>query len=304
MGQDSGFTNRHYFLIRRLHSLTGILPIGVFLVIHLITNSSLAWGKFALRGEGEGLSVSEGGVMYFQDEVIWINSQVPHLLLLEVTLWLSIGFHTVLGIYFATTGRGNTTRYAYMDNTRYTLQRWSGYLGMLFIVYHVATLRWGWTWLVPEGTRWSHHFSASTLAAALQGSPEGWTPAGLAVSLFYFAGITLLVFHFANGLWTAAITWGLTVTEKAQTRWGYVCLALGAGLMLAGWSALGGALLIDQDKALAVEKHMVLEQHGQEYLDKLLQDRATNQEPPADMLTSTHAGAGNDDTTTTENGHE
>lgn len=304
MGQDSGFTNRHYFLIRRLHSLTGILPIGVFLIIHLITNSSLAWGKFALRGEGEGLSVSEGGVMYFQDEVTWINFQVPHLLLLEVTLWLSIAFHTVLGFYFATTGRGNTTRYAYMDNTRYTLQRWSGYLGMLFIVYHVATLRWGWTWLVPEGTRWSHHFSASTLAAALQGSPEGWTPAGLAVSLFYFAGITLLVFHFANGLWTAAITWGLTVTEKAQTRWGYVCLALGAGLMLAGWSALGGALLIDQDKALAVEKHMVLEQHGQEFLDKLLQDRATNQEPPADMLTSTNAGAGNDDTTTTENGHE
>lgn len=284
--------NRHYFLLRRLHSLSGILPIGVFLVSHLITNSSLAWGRFGLRGQGDGLSVSEGGVMYFQDEVTWINFQIPHLIILEVTLWISIAFHTVLGFYFAKTGRSNTTRYAFMDNRRYTLQRWSGYLGVIFIFYHVATLRWGWTWLVPEGTRWSHHFSASTLAAALQGSPEGWTPMGLVVSLVYFLGVTLLVFHFANGLWTAAITWGLTVTERAQARWGYVCTALGAGLMLAGWSALGAALLIDQDKAMEVEKRMIVEEHGEEYLEELLRKHHANDEPDAEMLTTDVQGEG------------
>ena len=246
---------RHQFLIRRLHSLTGILPIGVFLTIHLVTNSSLAWGWFALkgRGEGEGLSVAEGGVQYFAHEVTWINTQVPHLFLTEVTLWLAIAFHCILGVYYATGGKGNLVHYKHQDNFRYTLQRLSGYFGIFFIFYHIATLRWGWTFLIPSGTKWSHDFSASTLAAALQGSTTGWTMAGVVVSLFHLIGVSLLVFHFANGIWTAAITWGLTVSEHAQKRWGYVCAGFGVTMMLAAWSALGSAMLLDYDTAQAVE---------------------------------------------------
>jgi len=249
-----GFFDKHHFLLRRLHSLTGIVPIGVFLVAHLVTNSSLAWGKFALRGKGEGLGIAEGGVKYFHEEVTWINEQVPHLLLIEITLWVSIAFHSLLGVYYATTGRGNTARYPHMDNWRYTLQRWSGYLGIAFIFYHVATLRWQWTWLVPGGAEWSHHYSASTLAAALQGSTEGFTAMGVVVSVFYFLGVSMLVFHFANGLWTAAITWGITISVPAQRRWGAACFLLGVGLMGAAWSALGAALVLDQDQARAVEE--------------------------------------------------
>lgn len=261
---NEGLFERNYFLIRRLHSLTGIVPIGVFLIAHLVTNSSLAWGKFGLRGEGHGYSIQEGGTAYFQHEVEWINTQVPHLLLIEITLWLAIAFHVVFGVYFAMTGKSNTARYTYQDNWRYTLQRWSGYIGILFIFYHIATLRWGWTFLVPGGTQWSHHFSASTLAAALRGGWEEITPAGVAVSIGYFVGITLLVFHFANGLWTAAITWGLTVSESAQRRWGQVCFMLGAGLMLAAWAALGAAVMLDPAEARSVEERIILEKHGEE----------------------------------------
>ncbi|MEM7756086.1 MAG: hypothetical protein AAF297_10675 [Planctomycetota bacterium] len=244
----------------------------MFLVVHLVTNSSLAWGRFGLRGQGDGLSVAEGGVKYFQHEVSWINNEVPHLILIEITLWVSIAFHSILGFYYAKSGKRNTERYAYQDNWRYTLQRWSGYIGILFIFYHVATLRWGWTFLIPEGTKWSHNFSASTLAAALQGSPEGWTIWGVLVSALYLIGITLLVFHFANGLWTAAITWGLTITEQAQKRWGYACAGLGAALMVAGWSSLGATLILDYDEAHQVEKKMFVEDYGEdayrEYLEK------------------------------------
>ena len=253
---------QRHFLLRRLHSLTGIVPIGVFLIAHLVTNSSLAWGRFALRGEGEGLTVSQGGVRYFQHEVSWINEQVPHLLLIEITLWVSIAFHAILGVFYATTGKSNVQRYAYQDNWRYTLQRWTGYIGILFIVYHVATLRWGWAFLVPEGTKWSHSFSASTLAAALQGSTEGFTLAGVAVSALYMLGVTALVFHFANGLWTAAITWGLTLSAKSQRRWGVVCAVVGAGLMFAGWSSLLATLTIDYDDAHMIEQQMFLEKYG------------------------------------------
>jgi succinate dehydrogenase / fumarate reductase cytochrome b subunit len=259
-----GFLDRHYFILRRLHSLTGIVPIGIFLIAHLVTNSSLAWGKFGLRADGQGVPLLEGGVIYFNKEVTWINTQVPHLLLIEVSLWVAIGFHSILGLYYARTGRSNTTRYAYQDNWRYTLQRWSGYIGILFIFYHVATLRWGWTFLVPGGTKWSHEYSVSTLVAAVQGSTEGWTAMGLVVSVFYFLGISLLVFHFANGLWTAAITWGLTVSQQAQRRWGVVCAGLGVMLMAAAWSALGAVFITNHDDAYEVERAMLLEKYGNE----------------------------------------
>lgn len=206
-----------------------------------------------------------GGVQYFAQEVIWINSQVPHLLLIEVTLWVSLAFHAALGFYYGLRGReNNVQRYGYQANWRYSLQRWSGYIGFVFILYHVATLRWGWTFLVPGGTRWEFAYAASTLAQSLRGSPTGeFEFLGLLVSLLYFAGIVLLVFHFANGLWTAAITWGLTVTREAQRRWGYVCAAIGFGLLGAGLAAFGGALAIDPEQARAVEEH-VAERHGLE----------------------------------------
>jgi succinate dehydrogenase / fumarate reductase cytochrome b subunit len=272
--RPTGPLTRHHFLLRRLHSLTGIVPIGVFLIAHLVTNSSLAWGKFGLRGQMPETSITQGGIAYFQKEVAWINEQVPHLLLIEITLWASIAFHSVLGVVYAMSGRNNLARYPHQDNWRYALQRISGYIGIVFIFYHVATLRWGWNFLVPGGTAWSHHFSASTLAAALRGSTDGFTIAGLAVSLLYFVGITLLIFHFANGLWTAAITWGITISAAAQKRWGYVCAALGLGLMAAGWSALGAALLVDPAKAQAVETKILTDHVGPEKAAELIREKA------------------------------
>jgi len=245
----------HHHLLRRLHSLTGIVPIGVFLVNHLLTNSSIVWGGLALRGENPH---GDGGVAYFNKEVHWINTQIPHLLLLEITLWASIIFHSVLGLYYATTGSNNTPRYSFQGNWMYALQRLSGYVGIVFIFYHVATLRWGWTWLVPGGTHWSHRFAASTLAAALRGG-ETFTLGGVLVSLLYFAGVSLLVFHFANGLWTSAITWGLTISRAAQRRWGFACAGLGAGLMLMGWASLFGALATSPSEARATEEALLNE---------------------------------------------
>lgn len=249
------FFQKHHFLLRRLHSLTGIVPIGVFLINHLLTNSSVVWGGLALRGEkvpGTDAGALSGGVHYFGKEVTWINEQIPHLLLIEITLWVSIAFHSILGVYYARTGSFNTERYGYEGNWRYRLQRLSGYIGIFYIFYHVATLRWGWTFLVPGGTKWSHTFASSTLAAALRGG-ESFTAMGFIVSLAYFIGASLLVFHFANGLWTSAITWGLTVSRKAQRRWGVACLGLGTALMVMAWMSVIGFASLSPEKAKAVE---------------------------------------------------
>lgn len=256
MTTRAGFLDRNYHLLRRLHSLTGIVPIGVFLINHLLTNSSIVWGKFALRGEYGDLERRAGGVAYFWKEVKWINEQIPHLLLIEISLWVAIAFHSVLGVYFARTGRSNTSRYAYQGNWRYKLQRISGYVGILYIFYHVATLRWGWSFLIPPfdgSVQWGGEYAASTMAAALRGGSNGVTGWGVVVSLFYFVGASLLVFHFANGLWTAAITWGLTISEKAQKRWGVVCAGLGAAMMVMAWMSIIGFMTLKPGDAKPVE---------------------------------------------------
>lgn len=261
--QSQSFLDKHHFILRRLHSLTGIFPVGIFLIPHLTTNSSILWGSLNKRADDsldkipvDVLAADQSAfgraVATFWHEVQFIND-LPLLLLIEISLWSAIAFHSAFGVVYAVSGKGNTGKYKYQSNWRYTLQRWTGYFGIFFIFYHVATLRWQWNWLVPGGTVWDHNYASATTAAAIQGGMDGMTIPGLLVSLFYMLGVTALVFHFANGLWTAAITWGLTVTAKAQQRWGYVCAALGTGLMVAGWASVVGFATLDADEAWKLE---------------------------------------------------
>lgn len=270
--------HKYHFLMRRLHSLTGIVPVGVFLIMHLTTNSTIAWGGLNTRADKEGFGWMDRAIATFQHEVEFINN-MPLLLLIEITLWVSIGFHSILGVYYAMGGQANNGSYKYSGNTRYFLQRITGYFGIFFIFYHVATLRWGWTFLVPGGTKWSHEYASSTLAAALQGSTEEFTGWGFAISAFYFIGVTALVFHFANGLWTAAITWGVTISRAAQRRWGYACAGLGAALMVMAWVSVLGFATLDYDRARAVEEAM----HSDEpYPDEMTDETAAVEQARTD----------------------
>lgn len=254
---------KHDFLLRRLHSLSGVLPIGLFLISHLVTNSSIVWGLLDARAREHAGAGGHGGAATFQHEVNFIHS-IPFLFLIEVFgLWLPIAFHSIYGFYIVKTGKSNITRYTYGANWRYWLQRVSGYVGFLFIFYHIATLRWGWTFLIPGGTTWSGEYAGSTLAAILQGAEingalsgtgAGLHLGGLLVSLFYMLGVSLLVFHFANGLWTWAITWGITISKAAQMRWGFVCFGLGAALMAMAWAAVIGFMTLDVKAARHSER--------------------------------------------------
>jgi len=256
----SSFLERHHFLLRRLHSLTGIVPIGVFLIVHLITNSSVVWGKWLGRTYyplADG--TVHGGVETFQHEVNFIHS-MPFLPLIEWSvLFLPILFHAGLGFVYAFSGRPNVRLYHYPDNWRYTLQRITGYVGFVYILIHVLSLRFG-THFDGAFTfggafpTFSANFASSTTARHFQESELG----ALVVVLVYAIGVGALVFHFANGLWTAAITWGLTVTVSAQKRWGHICTMLGIVLTVLGAMAIYGFSTLDVEKAQAIEQKMLL----------------------------------------------
>ncbi len=60
--------------------------------------------------------------------------------------------------------------------------------------------------------------AASTLVTAMQGWV--WPP-------FYLVGMLACVYHLANGLWTAGITWGLWISPAAQPRASKICVVIG-----------------------------------------------------------------------------
>lgn len=246
-GSSESFLDRHYFLLRRLHSLSGVVPIGVFLIPHLTTNSSIVWGsQLGHSPYGPG----SGGVYTFQHEVNFIHS-LPALVLIEIGLiWLPLLFHAALGIVFARTGRNNVSAYRYGGNWRYALQRATGYIALVFIFLHLSSLRWGWTY--------GGWFPTFEVDAAASSTAEHFQAGrmGVAMAALYLVGVLSVVYHFANGLWTAAITWGLTVTRPAQERWGRVCAAIGVALAAMGVAAIWGFSALDIEQAKIIEAQM------------------------------------------------
>ncbi len=241
-----GFLDRHYLLLRRLHSLSGVFPIGVFLFPHLITNSTIIWARW-LNAAHHG----DAGVETFQHEVEWIHG-LPFLVLIEFgVLFVPIAFHALLGIWFALGASSNLRRYGYEGNWRYTLQRVTGYIGVVYIFVHIMSLRFGWTFggLTPE---FEPAAAASSTAVHFQESTLG-TPL---MAALYLVCVLSLVYHFANGLWTAALTWGLTVSVGAQRRWGYICTAVGLFLAAAAVMAVVGFSTLDVQQAQIVEQAM------------------------------------------------
>jgi len=243
---------RYHFLLRRLHSLSGILPVGVFVIMHLFTNAQMLWGQDA----------GPEGHAAFQHEVDFIHS-MPALLFVEITLWVSIGFHAVLGFWYTFTGKANVKHYKYKDNWRYTLQRITGMIALVFIFLHIATLRWRWDlfgWFTPfyahggvsDGQAFGHDVPMSLpyTAYALQVS---WL-----VVFFYFIGVMSVVYHWSNGLWTAAISWGITTSEAAMKRWGQICAGLFVALTVFFLAAMGGAITYNIYEDTTAEQRAVL----------------------------------------------
>ncbi len=226
---DDSFLGRYQFLLYRLFSLAGLIPVGAFLVVHLLTNSSVL-----------------AGAASFQARVDLIHSLGPLLPTIEwVFIFLPMLFHAVMGFVIIATGVPNVGSYSYMGNVRYTLQRVSAMIAFAFIFWHIAQLHWMGAPL--GGGQFDPHHAASSAAVALK---------PVAITLLYATGIIATVYHFANGLWSIGITWGLWTSPAAMQRANWLSIIVGVGLGAAGLGALGGMRSIDVEKAKEVETRM------------------------------------------------
>jgi len=237
---EQSFLARNEFFIRRAFSLCGLVPVGAYMCVHLVTNSSLA-----------------GGAAPFQKAVYQIHSLGPVLPIVEwLFIFLPIIFHAVLGVVIIRGGMPNTTAYAYGSNVRYTLQRATGMIAFLFIFLHVFHLH-GWLhfdWFLEGvakplgGAQFAPYSASSTLAAAFQ---KSWLiPVGYAI------GLASCIFHLSNGIWSFGVRWGLWISPAAMRRAGRVCTAFGLALGAVSLGAVTAPLRLDPAKARIIEQEM------------------------------------------------
>ncbi|MCH8150295.1 MAG: succinate dehydrogenase [Planctomycetes bacterium] len=221
--ESLGFGDKHYFLIRRLHSLSGLVPVGVFLCIHLMVNASIL-----LPGEPGH---------EFQKAVERIHALGPVLKPVEILgIFVPLAFHALLGFQIIFSSQSNAQQYRYGSNIRYTLQRGTGMIAAVFIVYHV----WQMHWLGARlgGGEFALHDEAGRATGAL--TTAMLIQQSVWIAPVYAVGVIATVFHLANGIWTSLITWGITIRPKTQRGAGYACTAFGIALTLLGLGALNG----------------------------------------------------------------
>ncbi|MNI09791.1 Succinate dehydrogenase cytochrome b558 subunit [compost metagenome] len=175
--------NSYYF--RKIHSLLGVIPVGFFLIEHLLTNYEATKGPEA-----------------FLDQINWLN-ELPLRLLLEIVgIGLPLAYHAIYGLYVAYQARNNVSNYGYFRNQMFMWQRITGVLTFLFIVWHLFETRFQVAvGNVPHeelGTT-MHHIATNPVYFAL-----------------YVIGIVAATFHFSNGMWSFLVSWGITVGPRAQ----------------------------------------------------------------------------------------
>ncbi len=200
------------FILRKLHQLTGIVPLGFFFLVHMFTNSK------ALNGEAS-----------FEKAVQDIHD-IPYLLFLEIFgIFIPLLYHSVYGIIISGEARPNVLAYGYARNWFYLLQRVTGGFLFFFILFHVLNLRFG---LMP-GLNMTPVAGNADLAFDII-SAEFSIPWVMAL---YIAGIAATAWHLAYGVWLFAVDWGIVIGERAQKYALYGCIFVALGLFAVGTNA-------------------------------------------------------------------
>ena len=201
------------FILRKLHQLSGIVPLGAFLLEHFYTNSK------ALTGPED-----------FNHAVRDLQS-IPYILFIETgVIFIPLVYHAVYGLVITWESRPNNLAYPYPRNWFYLIQRITGVVLFFFVLFHVLNFRFG---LVP-GLNTVSVAHAPDQAFDIVSREFRMLP----ILIIYVIGVTATVWHFANGIWLFLVDWGVAIGERAQRLTGYACIALGVLLLMVGLNAM------------------------------------------------------------------
>jgi len=192
------------FYLRRLHSLLGIIPVGLFVAQHLVIN------HFATRGAEAFNNASN------------FMGNLPFVLFLEwFIIYIPLMFHAFYGVYIAFTAKNNVQRYGTFRNWMFMLQRITGVFLVIFIAWHIYQTR------IQKalGAEVNYDMMADILSNPF-------------MLVFYIAGVIAATFHLANGLWSFLVTWGITQSPRSQQIVTYVSLAAFVILSVIGVQAI------------------------------------------------------------------
>ena len=194
------------FLWRRLHSLLGVIPVGLFLVFHLSLN-------FTATGGSEAYNNATG-----------MMELIPHglLLIIEwVVIYIPLMFHAFYGVYIAFTATHNTKRFGTFRNWMFRIQRMTGIFLVVFVAWHI------WQTRIQKALGDEVNFDMMADIVA--------NPAMLA---FYIVGILSATFHLSNGLWSFLVSWGITQSPKSQKIVTYISMAFFVVISVVGVMAI------------------------------------------------------------------
>ena len=200
-----------HFLLLKFHSLTGLIPIGLFLTFHFLINS-----------------LRTVGVLPYQWSIDVINN-LPFLIWIEIFfIYIPLLFHSFMGFYITQVAKLNIIRYRYPRNWMYVLQRLTGAVVFVFLIYHLGTT-------VAPKLWYGHHLfeAAPFLIDVMNQEFAAWTG-----RIIYLVGILSATFHFSNGLWAFCISWGIIVGPRAQRNAGIVFMLFGGALTVLGFATV------------------------------------------------------------------
>ncbi len=200
------------FLLRKLHQITGIVPLGAFFLVHIYTNSTAMGGRESFNEHVKGIH------------------DIPYLLFAEVFgIFLPLIYHSVYGIFISAETRSNVGNYGYGRNWFYLFQRITGVFLFFFLMFHILNFRFG---LIPglNTTPVAGHANEAFQIVSREFQNIG-------ILLLYVLGVAATAWHLGYGLFLFALDWGIVIGEKAQKYALYACVGISALLFAVGTNA-------------------------------------------------------------------
>ncbi len=193
------------FILARLGSAVAVLPLGVWVAVHL-------WNNLAAFG---GADAWERAVTHHSHP---LAEGLTFALVMAPLL-----LHAFWGVRRLAESRPNNLRYPSYGNLKYLLQRLSGAGVLLFIGAHLYQ-----AWLRPRILE-GHPERFEHIAQAMRHHPP--------TLIVYLLGTLGVSYHLANGLLTFAMSWGLAQGKGLQ-RLERVAIAAFVVLLAMSWGAL------------------------------------------------------------------